>query len=406
MLKKRFNLATLIGFVLLAAALAFMFTYFAVERQFEQILQLEQSEQKRLEKVSRVLDIIENEFVGEYDYDTLLDGAAMGIVAATGDRWSFYMTAEEYEEYVQSSLNAYVGIGVTVVYDAERDGILVVRVHEDSPAESSDIKVRDLIVAVGDNRVSDIGYTAAVEQVRGEEGSTVDLTVIREGTNFERKVTVGRGNYLYNPIISEIIDGNIGVMKIENFDANASVYFEEALDNLLAADVNGIIFDVRNNGGGRRDEMVDMLDRLCPEGVLFSMRDKHGNEETDYSDSDEVNLPMVVIVNENSYSAAEFFAAALQEYGKAQIVGVETSGKGYAQQTRVIGDGSAMNISISEYFTPKGKTLVGTGVTLDERVEQKDTTNLYLIDRADDSQFQSALRLLYIQMQAGVGLEG
>ncbi len=404
-MKKRFNLATVIGFVLLAAALSFMFTYFAVERQFENILQVEQNEQRQLKKLTRMLDIIDEEFVGDYDKDTLLDGAAAGIIAATGDRWSFYMTAEDYAEYQQSVLNSYVGIGTTVVFDTERNGILIAKIHDGSPAAASDLKERDLIVSVDGKRVEDVGYEEAVELVRGEEGTTVTLGVVSAGETAEHSVIVERASYIYNPVSSEIIDGNIGYVKIDNFDEHASDYFEEAIQRLVAADVKGIIFDVRNNGGGMKNEMVKMLDLLCPEGKLFIMRDKQGNESVDYSDAEhEVDLPMVVIVNENTYSAAEFFGAALREYGKAMIVGVETSGKGYAQQTRTLGDGSAMNISISEYFTPSGVSLIGTGVPLDIEVEQEDDTNLYLIDREDDTQFTAALDLMNdaIAVDAGV----
>ena len=405
-MKKRFNIATVVGLVLLAAALSFMFTYFAVERQFESILQTEQSEAKKLQKVSRVLSIIENEFVGDYDYDTLLDGAAAGIIAATGDRWSFYMTDEDYKSYMQSSQNAYVGIGTTVVYDAENGGILITRVHDNSPALAAGLQPRDLIVSVNGTKVSEVGYSAAVDMVRGEEGTSVTLGVISAGQTGERDIAVERKSYQYNPVSSEIIEGNIGYMRIDNFDEHAADYFGDALDKLLAANVEGLIFDVRNNGGGHKSEMVEMLDRLCPEGPLFIMRDKAGQESVDYSDASEVDLPMVVIVNQDSYSAAEFFAAALREYGKALIVGVETSGKGYAQQTRLLGDGSAMNISVNEYFTPNGNSLVGTGVSLDLEVEQQSDKNLYLLERNEDTQFTAALDLLKQQMAGGFNTEG
>lgn len=400
-MKKRFNLATVFGLVLLTAALTFTLTRISVEQDYDNRLATEKAISARFMKLNNVLTTIEKEFVGEYDYDTLMDYAAAGMISGTGDRWSFYMSADDYKSYMQSVTNTFVGIGATVVYDEERDGILLVKVHPGSPADNAGLAKLDLVITVDGESVADLGYTAAVDKVRGISGTVVSLEVISNGEETSHFVSATRSNYLYNPISSEIINGNIGLIRIENFDERVAANFNVALDNLLKAGVEGLIFDVRNNGGGLKDEMVQMLDKLCPEGVLFTMRDVKGNESVDYSDASEIELPMIVLVNQDSYSAAEFFAVALQEYGKAIVIGTGTSGKGYSQQTRKLGDGSAMNISVNEYFTPNGNSLIGVGVIPDIELELVIEKNFYLLTTEEDTQLMRALEVMDARIRAG-----
>lgn len=400
-MKKRFNAATVVGLIVLVAALTFTLTYSAVTAAFSEQLSIERATSKRLSKIVNMVDVIESEFVGDYEFEELLNGAAEGIIAATGDRWSFYMDEEEYQQYKASTSNDYVGIGITVVFDEDAGGLRVAKVHAGSPADEAGLKFRDLIVTVDGQSIltmiEDLGYEEAVNQIRGESGTTVVLGVSGDNGEVVSHV-VTRGAYVNNPISSEILEGNIGYIRIENFDSRADVNFISALNSLIEAGVEGLIFDVRSNGGGYKDVMVEMLDVLCPEGVLFTMRDKSGNEQVDYSDAQEVNLPMAVLVNEGSYSAAEFFAAALQEYGKAFVVGTGTSGKGYSQVTIELGDGSAMNISTNEYFTPSGKSLIGEGIKPDYPVAGNSSVNLLLLSHEDDTQLQTAIEQLKLKM--------
>jgi len=395
-MKKRFNIATIIGLMILAATVTFTITYLTVERQFQEQLIYDKDRDVALNKLVKVLNTIENDFIGEYDKEELIDGAIYGIVAATGDRWSFYMDKEDYAEYQSSLMNQYVGIGVTVIYDEEKQGLIITKVHSGSPAEASGLKRKDIIVAVNDEAVGDLGYEETVNRVRGAENTTVTLKIQRGETSFT--VDIMRKSYLYDAVSSRIINGNIGYVKIDNFDSRVDVNFADAIAKLLDAQVKGLIFDVRGNPGGLKDAMVSMLDILCPEGVLFTMRDKHGNESVDYSAPGEVDLPMVVIVDQDSYSAAEFFAAALQEYGKAVIVGTGTSGKGYSQVTKDLGDGTAINLSTNEYFTPKGKSLIGTGITPDYYVELDFDGTFMLLDEEDDNQLQKAIEVLSLEI--------
>jgi len=399
-MKRRFNIATVIGLMALTAALTFAMMYFPLESRFNEQLAREKQNSDKYEKIDNLLKTIENDFVGEYDLETLMDGAAAGIISATGDRWSFYMSDAEYESYKQSVANEYVGIGVTVVYDEARAGLVVAKVHSGSPAEVAGLKYKDLIVGADGERVADIGYQGTVERVRGIAGTNVTLTVIPRDAEEETSVTVQRSAYKYNPISSEIIEGNIGLIRIENFDLNVDTNFVDALSKLLDAGVEGLVFDVRNNPGGLKTAMVNILDILCPEGNLITMRDKRGNELVDYSDAEEINLPMAVIVNEDSYSAAEFFAAALSEYGKAKIVGTGTSGKGYSQVTIELGDGSAINLSTNEYFTPNGNSLIGKGLKPDYHIESAPNVNILLLEHSEDEMLQTALNVVRIRISS------
>jgi len=395
-MKKRFNAATIIGLMLLAAAVTFTITYLTVESQFQEQLTVDKSRDDALNKIVKVLKTIESDFVGEYNQEELIDGAVYGIVAATGDRWSFYMNKEDYANYQSDIMNQYVGIGVTVTFSEEQQGLVITKVHSGSPADAAGLKRKDVIVGVNGEAVIDLGYEETVSRVRGTENTPVTLKVQRGETSFT--IDIVRKSYLYNAVSSRIINGNIGYVKIDNFDSRVDVNFEDAIAKLQEAQVKGLIFDVRGNPGGMKDAMVSMLDLLCPEGVLFTMRDKHGNESVDYSAPGEVDLPMVVIVNQDSYSAAEFFAVALQEYGKAEIIGTGTSGKGYSQVTKDLGDGTAINLSTNEYFTPQGKSLIGTGLTPDYYVELDFDGNFMLLEDEEDNQLQKAIEVLSLKI--------
>lgn len=395
-MKKRFNIATIIGLMLLVAAVTFTLTYLTVERQFQEQLAVEDSREDIFNKLGKIIDLIEEMYVGEYELDELIDGAAHGIIAATGDRWSYYLDEEDFARYKENLMNQYVGIGVTVSFDIEKNAIVITKVHSGSPAEAVGLKPKDLIIGVNGEKVSDLGYEETVNRVRGEENTPVTIEIQRGETFMTREII--RKSYLYNPVSSKIIAGNIGYIKIDNFDSRVDVSFEDAVGKLQEAGVDGLIFDVRGNSGGMKNAMVNMLDLLCPEGVLFTMRDKNGNVSVDYSAPGEVSLPMVVIVDQNSYSAAEFFAAALQEYGKAEIVGTGTFGKGYSQITLELGDGSAINLSTNEYFTPNGKSLIGVGITPDHYVELNFDGNFMLLEEEEDNQLQKAIEVVGLEI--------
>lgn len=329
------------------------------------------------------LYLVNSRFVGEYDETQVVDSALSGMVDGLGDRWSYYLTEEEYEAQNQRRTNQYVGIGVTVNYESE-DGLTIVEVTEGGPAEAAGLQSGEVVTAVdGFSLAGEARYEGA-ERIQGEEGTTVTLEVL--GTDGEaRTVEVTRASLDSDPVTAKMLEGNVGYVALANFYDHSADRLKEEVTRLQEEGAEALVFDMRNNGGGYLSELTEMLDFLLPEGPIFISRDRAGNEEVTQSDAACVDLPMAVLVNANTYSAAEFFAAELQEQGVAVIVGEPTSGKGYSQQTFALPHGGAMAISTGAYFTGSGTSLIGTGLTLDREV--------YLTDEGD-AQLEATLDLL------------
>ncbi len=349
------------------------------------------------EKLEEILFLLENYLVDGYDPENLDDLLAQAMIASTGDRWSYYVSAEEYDAYVEDSNNAYVGIGITIQYVSEEDpGFTIVSVSANSPAYEAGLENGDILTHVEGQSVVALGMDGAKNLVRGEEGTDVTLTVLRGERSFD--VVVTRRLIEVEVVAYELLEQGIGYIQINNFDANCAKNTIAAIEALLEQGAESLVFDLRFNPGGRKVELVEVLDYLLPEGPLFRSVDYAGNEEVDYSDKDCLEIPMAVLVNEDSYSAAEFFAAALQEYDAAVIVGTPTTGKANYQQTFRLSDGSAIAISTGHYQTPNGVTLEGVGVTPDVVVEIDDETYLSLyygeLEKDADAQLLAAIDAL------------
>ena len=347
-------------------------------------------------KAAEVQEIIETYFIDDYDEDTLADGAASGMVDATGDEWSYYLSADEVAAYEESVANAYVGVGITITEDAEAGGMRVEEVVSGGPAEEAGIRVGDLLLAVEGEDVLPLGIDGTRNLVRGEEGTRVNMHFSRNGSEYD--VSVERRSIETPVVTGELLDGSIGYVKIGNFDERSAAETIAFVKDLIGQGAEALLFDVRFNPGGYADELVKVLDYLLPEGDLFRSVDYAGREKVDTSDASCVELPMAVLVNEDSYSAAEFFAAALQEYEWATIVGSQTYGKGNFQTAFYLSDGSMVNLSIGKYYTPGGKSLSETGVTPDVVVDLDDEQYALLyynaLEQADDPQFQAAIDTL------------
>ena len=347
-------------------------------------------------KAAEVQEIIETYFIDDYDEDTLADGAASGMVDATGDEWSYYLSADEVAAYEESMANAYVGVGITITEDAEAGGMRVEEVAAGGPAEEAGIRVGDLLLAVEGEDVLPLGIDGTRNLVRGEEGTRVNMHFSRNGSEYD--VSVERRSIETPVVTGELLDGSIGYVKIDNFDERSAAETIAFVKDLIGQGAEALLFDVRFNPGGYADELVKVLDYLLPEGDLFRSVDYAGREEVDTSDASCVELPMAVLVNEDSYSAAEFFAAALQEYEWATIVGSQTYGKGNFQTAFYLSEGSMVNLSIGKYYTPGGKSLSETGVTPDVVVDLDDEQYALLyynaLEQADDPQFQAAIDTL------------
>lgn len=349
------------------------------------------------DKVDEIVALLEEYYVDGYTTEELGDYLAQAVIDSVGDRWSYYVSAEDYDAYVEDNNNAYVGIGVTIRLVNEDDpGLTVISVTSNSPAYQAGLQIDDVIVAVEGESVTELGLEETQSRVKGEAGTDVTLTILRGDERFD--VTITRGVVEMEVVTYELLEQGIGYIKINNFDANCYSNASEAIDELQAQGATALIFDLRFNPGGRKTELVELLDDLLPEGPLFRSVDYAGREDIDYSDANYLDLPMAVLVNADSYSAAEFFAAAMQEYGAAVIVGGQTTGKANYQQTFRLSDGSAIAISTGHYQTPNGVTLEGLGVTPDIPVEIDNETYLALyygeLEFADDAQLQAAIAAL------------
>lgn len=352
-------------------------------------------------KLQELESILTNYYIGQIDQTEMEDMAATGMVAGIGDRWSYYISADELQAHQDTMSNSYVGIGVTIARLDDGSGFRVQKLEPDGPAKNGGILPGDIIVAVDGQRVSDVGLDEAADMVSGEENTTVEITVLREGS--EMNFTLTRTRILVQVASGQMVTQDIGYIRISNFDERCCEETVALIEELEQQGAKGFVFDVRFNPGGYRSELVELLDYLLPEGVLFKAENCFGQTDEDYSDASCKDVPMAVLINGDSYSAAEFFAAALWEYEYAVTVGEPTTGKGYFQTTIPLSDGSAVNLSVGKYFTPNGVSLAEVGgLTPDVTVEVDTETAAQIysgtLEVQDDAQLQAAIAAVQAQM--------
>ena len=346
-------------------------------------------------KLEQLEGLIEQVYVDEVDWEYAQDSAARAMVEALPDGWSYYISADEYESYVQDKDNEYVGVGMTVIV---QDGAVTVQKLEPAgSAREAGVLPGDVIVAVDGKSVEGMDLYSVTQLVRGEAGESVTLSMQRDTQVLD--FTMERKHMQVQVVTATMLEGNIGYITIANFNKDSAQQAMDAVDKLTGEGATALIFDVRNNGGGYKDEMVKLLDYLLPEGDLFKSVDYKGSEEIDRSDDNCVQLPMAVLINGESYSAAEFFAAALEEYDWAVTVGEPTVGKGHYQVTYRLDDGSAVALSIGKYFTPKGVSLADAGglkPKVEVKVDQETAALIYsgLLKPEEDPQLQAAVEAL------------
>lgn len=351
---------------------------------------------KDARSILQATNIIHGQFVGDYNWHEVVDGSMDYMVNALGDRWSYFLNAEEYQHVLDSRNNSYIGIGVTVSQNA-KNGIEILGVTPNSPAERVGLRAGNIIVGVNGVSVTEQNWKTCVASIAGEEGSVVTLELKLTG-GLVKTVDVTREKIVSIPVTHEMLPDNVGYVKIRNFYSGSGSAMIAAVDDLIKQGASSLVFDLRNNPGGYVTELTKMLDYLLPEGVIFQSRNLNGEEQVYTSDASKIDLPFAVLVNKDSYSAAEFFAAELRESGGAHISGEVTSGKGFAQQLFPLANGSAIGISTSRYFTGKGISLIGTGIKPDaEQSLSEDLQNLLAQEKLaheKDIQLQASLAAL------------
>lgn len=335
---------------------------------------------ERYGKLDQLYDTITSSFYKEVDEDAMMEGAYKGLVAGLNDPYSSYMTAEEYETWVATATGEYSGVGITFTQD-EDGNFVVVSVTDDSPAADAGIREGDIIKTVDGQEYSDLDVIG--NAIRGEEGSEIEITYIRDGE--EKSVTMTREKITQHSVEHRMLDGNIGYISISSFIETTGEDFSQALKELEEDGAQGLVLDLRDNGGGLVDACVQVADEFLDEGVVVYVEDRDGNR-TDYDAKDgKTDLKTVVLVNENSASASEILAAALQDKG-FEIVGQTTYGKGVIQSTAQLEDGSALKLTIMQYFSPDGNAINEKGVTPDHQVANEENSG-------EDAQLDEALSL-------------
>jgi carboxyl-terminal processing protease len=343
---------------------------------------------------------LDRRFIGEVDLEEVNIAAMTSAVYALDDRWSFFMTSETLQELLNRRDNVTHGIGINVTLDEDTDGMIVMNVLRGSAAETAGLVIGDIITHVDGTDISGYALSYIVSMMQRQIGESMDLTVIREDGETVILTPIFSEIFI-NPVEYELLYPDIGLITIANFNKGSANEVLAATESLLEQNARAFIFDVRSNGGGQVHEMTAMLDRLLPEGEIFITVDSYGNEDIIFSDAEMLDVPAVVLVDRNSFSAAEFFAAIMREFDYAIIVGEQTSGKSRMQTVLMLPEGNAVNLSTAEYLTKNRVSLeeVG-GVTPDYFIEFTDDQFTDFIfgnlDIEDDPHIQKALYLLGI----------
>lgn len=343
------------------------------------------------EKLSVLKGLIDENYIGDVDEEALEEGIYKGYIQGLEDPYSVYYNEEETKDLYETTEGEYSGIGAVLSQDLESGVITLVQIYEDSPAAKAGLKDNDILTKVGDIEVTDMDLSEVVTYIKGEKGTDVDLTVLRGEDADEITVTATRDTVEAQTVKYEMLEGQTGYLSVSEFDSVTYAQYEEALNELTAQGMTGLIVDLRNNPGGNLNTVCEMLDLVLPKGTIVYTEDKDGKRETATSDDEhQINVPMVVLVNGNSASASEIYAGAIQDYGIGKIVGTQTYGKGVVQQIFDLGDGTSVKLTIAEYFTPNGRSIDGEGITPDVEVEYEADEN----NPEADNQLEKALEVM------------
>lgn len=347
------------------------------------------------QKLNLIDQTLKDFYFDDIDDSKVLDNIYKAYVNAYGDKYTVYYTADEYAKMQESSNGAYYGIGV-VVRKNDDGTILVVEPYDGAPGKEAGMRKNDVIVTVNGESVADQDLNSVVARIKGDEGTTVNIGIRRDGSDDITELTVTRRKVEIKTVAYEMLDDSVGLITISEFDKVTAQQFKEAYAQLKTQGMEGLVIDIRSNPGGLLNVVVDMLDEILPDGLIVYTEDKYGNrQEYNGSNPDVIDVPLAVLVNGESASASEIFAGAVQDYGAGTIIGTQTFGKGIVQTIRRMSDGSAIKYTMAKYFTPKGQDIHGHGVTPDIVEELSDEfNNLTEYDASKDNQLQKAVEVI------------
>ena len=391
-MSKKISIGTAVILMLLAVLVTFQLTFMALSNKYQSELNELTVSQDIYTKLAAVDELYRTLYIGDIDEKTLTDNLIRGYVLGTGDKYAYYLDEEQFAEMMASNNAELQGIGIMVIY--QNDMIEIISVMPDSPALEAGLEPGDIIAYVDGESVAELGYTAAVNRLQGEAGTLAEFTVQRGDELIDYSIERGYVNeqsvmyHVYEP------DPTIGIVKILSFNLGTPEQFKSACEELIAGGVTKFVFDVRYNPGGDLESITEILDYLLPEGPIVRIVDADGNEDVRYSDASELDMPMCVLVNSSTASAAELFSSALQDYDKAELIGTVTYGKGTMQTIIRLADNTGLGISYRMYNPPYSDNYEGVGVQPDYVVEMDESVadkNIYKITDAEDTQLQKAI---------------
>lgn len=342
-------------------------------------------------KMSLVKTKLENTYIRDLNEDDMIEGAIKGYVSGVGDKYTQYLTKKDMEDLMESTTGNYVGIGVYMVTSSDVNAVVIVGVMEDSPAEKAGIQVGDIITKVDDESYIGKKSEDVSNAIKGQEGTTVKVTVMRESE--EKEFSIIRKSIKVKTVASEVLDNNIGYIKISSFDVGTANEFKENYSKLKEQNIKGLILDLRNNGGGVVAEAISIADTMVEKGkVILITTDKNGKEKIDKAKEDPmVDVPVVILVNENTASASEILSGALRDDCGYKVIGTKTYGKGVIQSIFTFKDGTGVKVTTNEYFSPNHNVINEVGINPDIEVEQDSEWKGYsTVPPENDKQLQKA----------------
>ncbi len=375
----------------LVVALAAGGVKFVQQRQYNGVL----SDSSHVQKIEYLEKMIDQEYLGEVDNAEMAEGIYAGLVYGLGDVYSRYYTADEYAQETASTDGAYAGIGVSIQKN-KNGGVQIAECYEGGPGAEAGLQTGDVITAINDTDVTDMELSDVVSLIRENKDNTIVLTVFRENEEKSREISVDVTDVELPSVFGEMLDKKTGYIQITQFTGVTPQQYKDMFAELKDKGMERLVIDLRDNPGGLLTSVCDILREILPEGLIVYTEDKYGNREEETCDGKhQLDMPLAVLVNENSASASEIFAGAVQDHEVGTIVGTTTYGKGVVQELRQLSDGSAVKLTVSNYYTPNGNSINKVGIKPDVEVKlASELLNKAEITHEEDNQLQKALNVI------------
>ncbi|HHY42890.1 MAG TPA: S41 family peptidase [Thermoanaerobacterales bacterium] len=355
----------------------------------------EESNMDHLKPISDVMELIKSKYIEDVDTEKLIEGAIKGMVDSLEEPYSVYMNQSQFRDFITSLDGAFGGVGIVLSTDENTGEIIVVSPIEGTPAHKAGILPRDIIVKVDDVDLTGKSLDDAVRLLRGEKGTQVTVYVKRGNNQELLKFQLTRDDIRVTTVNHEVLDDNIGYIKITSFDSKTYNEFRQTLDSLKAQGIKGLVLDLRNNPGGSLYESVMIADEILGKGIIVYTEDRNKNRLEEYfSDEEKISMPLVVLINENSASASEIVAGAIKDHKAGILVGTKTFGKGSVQEVQPFENKTGMKLTIAKYYLPSGRCIDGTGIEPDIEVKLDKETGIFNVPREKDKQLLKAIEIL------------